>query len=63
MRNTAVGPQEAEDHKKANKSENERAALMAVIDYTLQCARDRDGLGCGEAVEKARLYLSNSVLA
>ncbi|MFW8594762.1 hypothetical protein [Cribrihabitans neustonicus] len=63
MRNTAAGPQEAENQKKANKSENERAALMAVIDYTLQCARDRDGLGCGEAVEKARLYLSNSVLA
>ncbi|UWQ27488.1 hypothetical protein K3555_13185 [Leisingera sp. M527] len=63
MRNFEIGSQEAGANNKADERANERAALEAVINYAIQCARETDILGAGEALEEARLNLSRAVLA
>jgi hypothetical protein len=62
MRNFKTSPQEAGAKITADERENERAALEAVINYAIQCARETDILGAGEAMEEARLNLSRAVL-
>lgn len=67
MQNFEIGPQEAgaklKAHGQANRQANERAALEAAINYALQCARETDILGAGDALEEARLNLSRAVLS
>lgn len=67
MQNFEIGPQEAgakhKAHGQANRQANERAALEAAINYALQCARETDILGAGDALEQARLNLSRAVLS
>jgi len=62
MRNLEISPQEAGAKTTADERENERAALEAVINYAIQCARETDILGAGDALEEARLNLSRAVL-
>ncbi|MEW2913172.1 MULTISPECIES: hypothetical protein [unclassified Leisingera] len=62
MRNFETGPQEAGAKHKAEERENERAALEAVINYAIQCARETDILGAGDSLEQARQNLSRAVL-
>lgn len=62
MRNLEIGPQEAGAKKTTDERENERAALEAVINYAIQCARETDILGAGDALEEARLNLSRAIL-
>ncbi|KIC15881.1 hypothetical protein [Leisingera sp. ANG-Vp] len=62
MRNFEIGPKEADTNMKADERANERAALEAVINYAIQCARETDVLGAGDALEEARLNLSRTVL-
>ncbi len=62
MRKFETGPQEAGTNHKANERENERAALEAVINYAIQCAREADILGAGDSLEQARQNLSRAVL-
>ena len=63
MHNLEIGPQEAGAKTKADEQEKERAALEAVINYAIQCARETDILGTGGTLEEARLNLSRTVLA
>lgn len=63
MQNFEIGPQEAGAKQKANRQANERAALEAAINYALQCARETDILGAGDALEEARQNLSRAVLS
>ncbi|MBY6137102.1 hypothetical protein AB9K35_11830 [Leisingera sp. XS_AS12] len=63
MRNFEIGPKEAGANHKADKQANERAALEAAINYALQCARETDILGTGDALEAARQNLSRAVLS
>ncbi|WP_291730013.1 hypothetical protein [Leisingera sp. F5] len=62
MRNFEISPQEAGANNKADERANERAALEAAINYAIQCARETDILGAGDALEEARLNLSRAVL-
>ena len=62
MRKFETGPQEAGTKHTANERENERAALEAVINYAIQCAREADSLGAGDSLEQARQNLSRAIL-
>lgn len=61
MRSFEISPQEAGTKNKTDERENERAALEAVINYALQCARESGISGAGDALEEARLNLSRAV--
>ncbi|OUS38710.1 hypothetical protein A9Q94_01775 [Rhodobacterales bacterium 56_14_T64] len=57
-----IGPQEAEFKNKMSEQEKERASLESLIDYAIQCANETHFVGSGDAMEAARLQLSNSLL-
>lgn len=62
MHTYEVGPQEADQCGKASEQDKEKAALEALINYAIDCAKDTNAFLTGEAVEQAKRQLSKSVL-
>ncbi|MDE4134431.1 hypothetical protein PXK00_15010 [Phaeobacter sp. QD34_3] len=62
MRTYEFDPQEVEAQNKLSEQDKEQAALQALVNYAIDCAKEANDLVSGEGLEQARRHLSRSVL-
>ncbi|MEZ0465245.1 hypothetical protein DD556_05255 [Phaeobacter sp. JL2872] len=62
MRTYKFDPKEVEVQNKTSEQDKEQAALEALVNYAIECARDANVFGSGEALEQAKRHLVRSVL-
>ncbi len=62
MRTYEFGPKEAETKNKLSEQDKEQAALQALVNYAIECAKEANLFGSGEALEQAKRNLTRSVL-
>ncbi|MBE1295595.1 hypothetical protein [Phycobacter azelaicus] len=62
MRTYEFDPQEVEAKNKLSEQDKEQAALQALVNYAIECAKEANVFGSGEALEQAKRHLARSVL-
>jgi hypothetical protein len=45
-----------------SEQDKEQAALQALVNYAIECAKEANVFGSGEALEQAKRHLARSVL-
>lgn len=62
MRTYEFDPQEVEQKNMTSEQDKEQAALQALVNYAIECAKEANVFGSGEALEQAKRHLARSVL-
>ncbi|MEL0437387.1 hypothetical protein [Phycobacter sp. K97] len=62
MRTYEFDPQEVETKNKLSEQDKEQAALQALVNYAIECAKEANVFGSGEALEQAKRHLTRCVL-